>query len=80
MNRSIPIVAGSCPTPYETWGFYGAEDFDVVFWDVTPCSLVDGYQRDGETYCLHSEGFTVQKTTNYIMNQFSAVPKLTTYF
>jgi hypothetical protein len=25
----------------------------VVFWVVTPCSLVDGYRRFGGTYCLY---------------------------
>jgi hypothetical protein len=24
-----------------------------IFWVVTPCSFVDGYQRFGATLCLH---------------------------
>jgi hypothetical protein len=25
----------------------------MVFWDVTPCSFIDRYQRFGGTHCLH---------------------------
>jgi hypothetical protein len=25
----------------------------TVFWNVTPCSLVEVYQRSGGTYCIH---------------------------
>jgi hypothetical protein len=28
----------------------------VVFWVVTPCSLVGGYQRLGGTYSFHFQG------------------------
>jgi hypothetical protein len=28
----------------------------LFFWVVTPCRLVDRYQRFGETYCLHLQG------------------------
>jgi hypothetical protein len=27
----------------------------MVFWDVTPCSLVDRYQNFGKTWCFHHE-------------------------
>jgi hypothetical protein len=27
-----------------------------VFWVVTPCSVVVGYQRFGEVFCLHLQG------------------------
>jgi len=27
-----------------------------VFWFVTPCSGMVGYQRFGETFCLHLQG------------------------
>jgi hypothetical protein len=31
--------------------------FEVaVFWDVTPCIDVVGYQSYGESYCLHVQG------------------------
>jgi hypothetical protein len=30
--------------------------FIVVFWVVTPCGLISGYQRFGETYHLHLQG------------------------
>jgi hypothetical protein len=29
---------------------------NVVFWDVTQCSLAGSYQCFGETYCLHLQG------------------------
>jgi hypothetical protein len=32
--------------------------FINVFWVVTPCGLVGGYQRFGGTYCLHHQGFS----------------------
>jgi hypothetical protein len=74
LSLTNPLVAGSCPKPHENWVFHGGEGLHVVFWDVIPCSLVDGCQR-GETHCLQSEGFRTQKATiyTYIMNQFSAV-------
>jgi hypothetical protein len=28
----------------------------IIFWDVTPLSLVEVYQRYGGTYCLHLQG------------------------
>jgi hypothetical protein len=28
-----------------------------LFWVVTPCGFVDRYQRFGETYCLHLQGW-----------------------
>jgi hypothetical protein len=28
----------------------------MMFWVVTPCSLVVGYQRFGDTRCLHIQG------------------------
>jgi hypothetical protein len=28
----------------------------VVLWDMTPCSLVDGYEYFGGIYCLYFEG------------------------
>jgi hypothetical protein len=35
-----------------------------VFWDVTPCSVVVGYQRFRGPWCLHlqGEGITTYKT------------------
>jgi hypothetical protein len=27
-----------------------------IFWVVTPCCFVDGYQRFGATFCLHIQG------------------------
>jgi hypothetical protein len=37
----------------------------VVFWVVTPCSLIDGYQRSGGTchFCLMDHSVTTQTTT-----------------
>jgi len=36
----------------------------IVFWVVTPCSDVVGYQRYGGPCCLHLQGeVTIQKTT-----------------
>jgi hypothetical protein len=29
---------------------------DYVFWVVTPCNLVGGYQRFGGRLCLHHQG------------------------
>jgi hypothetical protein len=33
-----------------------------VFWAVTPCGLVDRYQRLRGTYCLHLQGFRSEET------------------
>jgi hypothetical protein len=33
-----------------------AEVSMAVSWVLTPCGLVDGYPRFGETYCLHFQG------------------------
>jgi hypothetical protein len=35
----------------------------VVFWDVTPCNLEDGYQLFGRTYCTH----LWYEVTNFIL-------------
>jgi hypothetical protein len=35
----------------------------VVFWLVTLCGLVKGFQRFGGTYCLHLHGVRTQKIT-----------------
>jgi hypothetical protein len=29
---------------------------NIVLWDVTPCSLLEIYQRFGRTYCIHPHG------------------------
>jgi hypothetical protein len=34
-------------------GFRAVQIYIEVFWYITPCSLVDGYQRFGGTYCVH---------------------------
>jgi hypothetical protein len=33
----------------------------AVFWVVTPCSLVEVYQRFGGNFCLHHQGLNVGK-------------------
>lgn len=46
--------------------------YNVVFWVMTPCNLVDGYQCFKETHCLHLQhrkwrqlhGVITQKTTD----------------
>jgi hypothetical protein len=51
----------------------------VVFWDVTPCTLVNRYQRFGGICCLHLQGDTegsskvfdnmYQTTRRYILEE-----------
>jgi hypothetical protein len=38
----------------------------MVFWVMTPCSLINKYKRFGEKYCLHRQGQNEQdeKTVN----------------
>jgi hypothetical protein len=36
--------------------YYSINYSVLVFWIVTPCGLVDRYQRFGETYYLHFQG------------------------
>jgi hypothetical protein len=40
----------------------------VVFWVVTPCGLAGRYKRFGDTYCLHLQGVTTQKTDMHVLN------------
>jgi len=35
-----------------------------VFWVVTPCSVVVGYQRFGGPRCLHLQGVAIQRNSN----------------
>jgi hypothetical protein len=35
----------------------------VVFWVVTSCGLLDGYEHFGGTYCHHLQGGTTHKIT-----------------
>jgi hypothetical protein len=34
-------------------------DYENVFWDVAPCSLVEVYRRFRGAYCLHHQGGTL---------------------
>jgi hypothetical protein len=43
----------------------------AVFWFVTPCNLVGGYQRFGRTYCHHLHGVVVY--LNLFNNVFTIV-------
>jgi hypothetical protein len=36
----------------------------IIFWDVTPCSLVEVHGRFGGTYCLHIQGRSVSQGSN----------------
>jgi hypothetical protein len=49
----------------------------VVFWDVTPCSLVGGYQCLGGTCCLHLQVskhlLVAGRDSNKIRNYLNAV-------
>jgi hypothetical protein len=37
----------------------------LLFWVMTPCGLVSRYQRFGETYCLHLQGFSYESTRRH---------------
>jgi hypothetical protein len=41
--------------------FHSGEDYVLVFWVVTPCGLVGRFQRFGETYCPHLQGWSPPK-------------------
>jgi hypothetical protein len=34
---------------------------DTVFWNVTPCSLVEVYQRSGGAYCVPLQGWIISQ-------------------
>jgi hypothetical protein len=40
----------------------------AVFWDVTPCNFVDGYQRFRGSFCLYLQGRRVAKSFSLIWN------------
>jgi hypothetical protein len=37
----------------------------TVFWDVTPCSLEDNYQRFGGSSCFRLQGRKIRQEINY---------------
>jgi hypothetical protein len=41
----------------------------IIFWDVTPCSLLSYNRRFGGTYCLHPQG----RRNNFSKNQQSLI-------
>jgi hypothetical protein len=56
-NRILPVVLYGC----ETWSLTWREEHrlrakSIIFWDVTPCSLLSCNRRFGGTYRLHLQG------------------------
>jgi hypothetical protein len=47
------------------WTAGGRILFQVVFWVVTPCNAVVGYQHFVGPFCLHLHGVTTQKTSSW---------------
>jgi hypothetical protein len=38
----------------------------IIFWDITPCSLLKVNRRFGGTYCLHLQGWRISWERNHI--------------
>jgi hypothetical protein len=42
---------------------------EIVTFDVTPCGLVGRYQRFGETYCFHIQGWYLSASPHGLITQ-----------
>jgi hypothetical protein len=62
--KSTDIISKFCKVPIfvifnykkENEAVTAANMQSIIFWDMTPCSLVEVLQRFGGTYCLHFHG------------------------